>query len=83
MTSVSILAPLVRAIEIAAEKSSFDPNLLQPSAHAPEPDSGSYNFSSQTLFYSHQDTLLSPQTVPSLPLQGIKEDISSPGFSFY
>ena len=32
-----ILAPLVRALEIATEKSSFDQNLLQPSISTPAP----------------------------------------------
>ena len=36
-----ILAPLVRALEIATEKSSFDQNLLQPSISAPAPEQAS------------------------------------------
>merc|ERR1711953_186684 len=36
----AMLAPLVRALEIATEKSSFEPNLLQPSTHAPVQASG-------------------------------------------
>ena len=36
----AILAPLVRALEIATEKSSFDKNALQPSTPAPVTASG-------------------------------------------